>query len=54
MGKELIMGSAYFAGVYFYLSRIPEKYFPGKFDYGVTQKHQKPPTFYFLLLLLIC
>jgi len=28
-----MMGLAYLIGVFFYLSRIPEKWFPGKFDY---------------------
>jgi len=35
--RELLMGSLYVMGVFIYGSRIPERFFPGKFDYFVSQ-----------------
>lgn len=35
---ELAMGSLYIIGCVFYATRIPERYFPGKFDFSVIIK----------------
>lgn len=34
-GYVIGMGTTYIIGAYFYGSRVPEKYFPGYFDYVV-------------------
>jgi len=33
---ELAMGSLYLIGAIFYSSRVPERYYPGKFDFGLS------------------
>jgi len=36
MWRLILMGGVYSIGVVFYITRIPERWYPGKFDYGLN------------------
>jgi len=37
--REAVMGASYVIGALVYLSRIPERWFPGRFDYSLGNSH---------------
>ncbi len=47
LGYEVLMGFLYLLGAFLYAKRIPERYFPGAFDYALHSHN----CFHFLVVL---